>query len=78
MGRLSGNTEFSDLAQAVERMRVRLEDKAYVENYVHTLTHELVHGFQYDGETFRSVDVPGATATRVFGINAHGDMVGGR
>ncbi len=41
MGRLSGNTEFSDLAQAVERMRIRLEDKAYVENYVHTLTHEL-------------------------------------
>jgi two-component system sensor histidine kinase CreC len=41
MGRLSGNTEFSDLAQAVERMRLRLEDKAYVENYVHTLTHEL-------------------------------------
>lgn len=41
MGRLSGNTEFSDLAQAVERMRIRLEDKAYVEHYVHTLTHEL-------------------------------------
>ena len=41
MGRLSGNTEFSDLAQAIERMRLRLEDKAYVENYVHTLTHEL-------------------------------------
>lgn len=41
MGRFSGNTEFSDLAQAVERMRLRLEDKAYVENYVHTLTHEL-------------------------------------
>ena len=41
MGRFSGNTEFSDLAQAVERMRRRLEDKAYVENYVHTLTHEL-------------------------------------
>ncbi|MBE0586626.1 MAG: two-component system sensor histidine kinase CreC [Hydrogenophaga sp.] len=41
MGRLSGNTEFSDLAQAVERMRLKLEDKAYVENYVHTLTHEL-------------------------------------
>ena len=41
MGRLSGNTEFADLAQAVERMRLRLEDKAYVENYVHTLTHEL-------------------------------------
>ena len=41
MGRLSGNTEFADLAQAVERMRLKLEDKAYVENYVHTLTHEL-------------------------------------
>lgn len=41
MGRLSGNTEFADLAQAVERMRIKLEDKAYVENYVHTLTHEL-------------------------------------
>lgn len=41
MGRFSGNTEFSDLAQAVERMRLKLEDKAYVENYVHTLTHEL-------------------------------------
>jgi two-component system, OmpR family, sensor histidine kinase CreC len=41
MGRLSGNTEFSDLAQAVESMRLKLEDKAYVENYVHTLTHEL-------------------------------------
>lgn len=40
-GRLSGNTEFNDLAQAVERMRIKLEDKAYVENYVHTLTHEL-------------------------------------
>jgi two-component system, OmpR family, sensor histidine kinase CreC len=41
MGRLSGKTEFNDLAQAVERMRLKLEDKAYVERYVHTLTHEL-------------------------------------
>lgn len=41
LGRLSGNTEFSDLAQALERMRLKLEDKAYVERYVHTLTHEL-------------------------------------
>jgi two-component system sensor histidine kinase CreC len=41
MGRFSGNTEFADLAQSVERMRLKLEDKAYVENYVHTLTHEL-------------------------------------
>lgn len=41
MGRFSGNTEFTDLAQAVERMRLKLEDKAYVETYVHTLTHEM-------------------------------------
>ena len=34
------------------------------------------HGFQHDGQTFSSVDMPGATATRVFGINASGDMVG--
>jgi two-component system, OmpR family, sensor histidine kinase CreC len=41
MGRFSGHTEFTDLAQAVERMRLKLEDKAYVETYVHTLTHEM-------------------------------------
>lgn len=41
LGRFSGNTEFSELAQSLERMRLKLEDKAYVENYVHTLTHEL-------------------------------------
>jgi len=29
------------LAEAVERMRTELEGKAYVERYVHTLTHEL-------------------------------------
>ncbi len=34
------------------------------------------HGFRYDGASFGSVDVPGATATRVFGINAQRDMVG--
>src|SRR5690606_30612060 len=28
-------------AKALERMRLQLEDKAYVERYVHTLTHEL-------------------------------------
>ncbi len=41
MGRYSGRTEFTDLAEAVERMRLKLEDKDYVERYVHTLTHEL-------------------------------------
>src|SRR5690606_29350661 len=38
--RLRGG-ELAQLAQAVERMRTELEGKAYVERYVHTLTHEL-------------------------------------
>lgn len=38
--RLRGG-ELGHLAEAVERMRVELEGKAYVERYVHTLTHEL-------------------------------------
>lgn len=33
--------ELGQLARAVERMRTELEGKAYVERYVHTLTHEL-------------------------------------
>jgi two-component system sensor histidine kinase CreC len=33
--------ELAQLATAVERMRTQLEGKAYVERYVHTLTHEL-------------------------------------
>lgn len=33
--------ELGQLAKAVERMRTELEGKAYVERYVHTLTHEL-------------------------------------
>ncbi|WP_324732189.1 two-component system sensor histidine kinase CreC [Pseudomonas paeninsulae] len=33
--------ELGQLAQAIERMRTELEGKAYVERYVHTLTHEL-------------------------------------
>ena len=33
--------ELGQLADAVERMRTQLEGKAYVERYVHTLTHEL-------------------------------------
>ncbi|MDD0977704.1 two-component system sensor histidine kinase CreC [Pseudomonas fontis] len=33
--------ELATLAGAVERMRTQLEGKAYVERYVHTLTHEL-------------------------------------
>ena len=33
--------ELAQLAEAVEKMRTELEGKAYVERYVHTLTHEL-------------------------------------
>jgi two-component system sensor histidine kinase CreC len=41
LGRISGKTELNDLAQAIEAMRQKLEGKAYVEQYVHSLTHEL-------------------------------------
>ncbi|TWC33269.1 two-component system sensor histidine kinase CreC [Pseudomonas sp. SJZ079] len=37
---LSGG-ELTHLAEAVERMRTELEGRAYVERYVHSLTHEL-------------------------------------
>ena len=33
--------EFGDLGRALQTMRERLEDRRYVERYVHTLTHEL-------------------------------------
>lgn len=33
--------ELNDLVQAITSMRQQLEDRAYVEHYVHTLTHEL-------------------------------------
>ncbi|WP_431225174.1 two-component system sensor histidine kinase CreC [Serratia sp. L9] len=36
-----GSVELTQLAQALESMRVKLEGKAYIEQYVHTLTHEL-------------------------------------
>ncbi len=38
--KLSGG-ELKQLADAVQKMRTELEGKAYVERYVHTLTHEL-------------------------------------
>ncbi|MBP1133198.1 two-component system sensor histidine kinase CreC [Serratia sp. PL17] len=36
-----GGHELKQLAQSLESMRVKLEGKAYIEQYVHTLTHEL-------------------------------------
>ena len=38
---LRGASELAELGRAVETMRVRLEDKQYVEHYIHTLTHEM-------------------------------------
>lgn len=35
-----------------------------------------VHGFVLSGDGYTTLDFPGATATRAFGINAHGDIVG--
>lgn len=37
----SRTREISDLCQAIEDMRTKLEGKDYVEQYVHTLTHEM-------------------------------------
>ncbi|MBW3553510.1 MAG: hypothetical protein KY466_08370, partial [Gemmatimonadetes bacterium] len=34
------------------------------------------HGFVRTGDEYATIDVPGATATRAFGINARGDVVG--
>lgn len=34
-------SELSELGNAMERMRQELEGKGYVENYIHTLTHEM-------------------------------------
>lgn len=34
-------SELSELGHAMERMRQELEGKGYVENYIHTLTHEM-------------------------------------
>lgn len=38
---LKGSGELQVLGEALEGMRVRLEGKAYVEDYVHSLTHEM-------------------------------------
>ena len=38
---LRGKSELAELGRAIETMRLRLEDKQYVERYVSTLTHEL-------------------------------------
>jgi len=37
----SGSNEIAELGQALQSMREKLEGKQYIEQYVHTLTHEL-------------------------------------
>jgi hypothetical protein len=34
------------------------------------------HGFSRDSDGFTQIDVPGASWTRIFGINPQGDLVG--
>ncbi|ABB11027.1 two-component system sensor histidine kinase CreC [Burkholderia lata] len=38
---LQGASELAELGRAVESMHQRLEDRQYVETYIHTLTHEM-------------------------------------
>jgi len=38
---LQGANELAELGRAVESMHQRLEDRQYVETYIHTLTHEM-------------------------------------
>lgn len=38
---LHGTSELAELGRAVQGMRERLEDKQYVEHYIHTLAHEM-------------------------------------
>ena len=38
---LQGGSQLAELGKAMENMRQRLEDKQYVEQYIHTLTHEM-------------------------------------
>jgi two-component system sensor histidine kinase CreC len=38
---LRGASELAELGRSVQSMRLRLENKQYVEHYIHTLTHEM-------------------------------------
>ncbi|MGE7959027.1 two-component system sensor histidine kinase CreC [Pseudomonas sp. NPDC089530] len=61
--------ELEQLATAVEHMRTQLEGKAYVERYVHTLTHELkspLAAIRGAAELLQS-DMPGEQRARFVG-----------
>ncbi|CCJ87958.1 Two-component response regulator CreC [Cronobacter dublinensis 582] len=58
-----GSSELRRLAQALENMRVRLEGKNYIEQYVHALTHELkspLAGIRGAAEILREAPPPAA------------------
>lgn len=66
---LRGASELAELGRAVETMRLRLEDKQYVEHYIHTLTHEMksplaaIHG----AAELLQEDMPAADRQRFVG-----------
>ena len=63
----SSARELSELAQALTAMRERLEDRRYVERYVHTLTHELkgpLAAIRGASELLAEEDMPAAERAR--------------
>ncbi|OYO31880.1 two-component system sensor histidine kinase CreC [Janthinobacterium sp. PC23-8] len=66
---LLGNSEIGILGRALEAMRTRLEGKEYVEQLMHTLTHELkspIAAIQASAELLQE-DMPAAERTRFLG-----------
>lgn len=66
---LSGAGELAELGRAMETMRLRLEDKQYVEHYIHTLTHEMkspLAAIRGAAELLRE-DMPAADRARFVG-----------
>ena len=62
-----GEPELDRLAQATEAMREEIDGKAYVENYVHTLTHEMkspLSAIRGAAELLQESDLPEAARQR--------------
>ncbi|WP_133477483.1 two-component system sensor histidine kinase CreC [Cognatilysobacter segetis] len=70
--------EFAELGQALETMRARLEGKQYVEQYVHTLTHEMKSPLAAIRASAELLERPMSDAERagfVAGIRAQSDRL---
>jgi two-component system sensor histidine kinase CreC len=70
--------EFAELGQALETMRAKLEGKQYVEQYVHTLTHEMKSPLAAIRASAELLERPLAEADRgefVAGIRAQSDRL---